>query len=61
MAIRAQTPFFEELLAQIDILVDGRYDYRKRNIALNFRGSENQRIIDVRRSLSEKKIVLAEL
>lgn len=61
MACRAQTPIFSDLLAQIDILVDGRFDYRKRNISLSFRGSENQRIINIPETLAKQKVILAEL
>lgn len=48
------------LLRNIDVLVDGRFMENKKNINLKFRGSENQRIIDVRKSLENKKIYLHE-
>lgn len=48
------------LLKNIDILVDGRFDITKKDISLLFRGSYNQRIIDVKKSLKERKIILAE-
>ena len=44
-----ETPDKLELLSLIDILVDGRYDRTKRNLMLQFRGSSNQRIIDVQK------------
>lgn len=49
-----------EVLNYIDILIDGKYDESKRNISLKLRGSENQRVIDVKKSLSQGKVVLIE-
>ncbi len=40
----------DELLKKIDVLVDGRYIHEKRNLSLKFRGSSNQRLIDLRRT-----------
>mgnify|MGYP000408820504 CR=1 FL=1 len=53
-----ETPDKLELLSLIDILIDGRYDKSKRNLMLQFRGSSNQRIIDVQKSLKEGKVVI---
>ena len=39
------------MLGLIDILVDGPFVQEKKNIRLHFRGSDNQRVIDVKRSL----------
>lgn len=47
-----------ELLNLCNILVDGRYIESQRNITLQFRGSSNQRIIDVKKSLEKGEIVL---
>lgn len=49
-----------ELVPLFDVMVDGRFVAEKRNLSLKFRGSENQRILDVRRSLSEGKAVWLE-
>lgn len=45
------------LLLQLDVVVDGPYKKELRDPDLRFRGSSNQRIIDVRRSLEEKRVV----
>ncbi|MCR5666398.1 MAG: anaerobic ribonucleoside-triphosphate reductase activating protein [Eubacterium sp.] len=47
-----------QILEQIDVLVDGEFEKDKKNIRLKFRGSENQRIIDVQKSLATEQIVL---
>lgn len=47
-----------EVLKNIDILVDGEYMNQCRSLSLRFRGSSNQRIIDVKKSLSTNEIVL---
>ena len=52
---------YRELLEVADYLVDGPFELAKRDILLKFRGSSNQRIIDVKKSLAEKKVVEAEL
>ncbi|MDT2817644.1 anaerobic ribonucleoside-triphosphate reductase activating protein [Vagococcus lutrae] len=47
-----------QLLEQVDILVDGRFEIDKKDLNLQFRGSSNQRILDVPKSLAAKKAVL---
>ncbi|HFL3547175.1 TPA: anaerobic ribonucleoside-triphosphate reductase activating protein, partial [Clostridioides difficile] len=42
-----------EFLDYVDILVDGKFNISKRNISLKYRGSSNQRVIDVQKSLKE--------
>ena len=46
-----------ELLRLIDILVDGAYDISQRDLTLRFRGSLNQRVIDVQKSLHEHRVI----
>lgn len=46
------------LLPLVDVLVDGEFILAQKNISLQFRGSENQRIIDVQRSLETGETVL---
>lgn len=48
----------QEYLSYLDVLVDGPFVEAKKNLSLRFRGSENQRIIDVPASLAQGKIVL---
>lgn len=50
-------PDKKELLQYIDVLVDGRYVEALRNTDLLFRGSSNQRLIDVPKSLAEGVVV----
>lgn len=52
------TDVTDEILDAIDILVDGRFEQEKKNITLKFRGSENQRIIDMRKTRAMGKVVL---
>ena len=51
----------KELLSFIDVLVDGEYQCDKRDLTLKFRGSSNQRIIDVKKSLIKNKVVLLDI
>lgn len=46
-----------ELLSYIDILVDGEFVVAQKNLKVNFRGSDNQRIIDVKKSLETGEVV----
>jgi len=48
----------DELLSLCEVLVDGPFVEAKKNLRLRFRGSENQRLIDVRKSLEENEVVL---
>ena len=56
----AFTEITKELLSLIDILVDGEFILEKKNISLKFRGSENQRILDVKKSLESKSPINAD-
>ena len=46
------------IMNNIDVLIDGKYDKDKRDITLMWRGSSNQRVIDVKKSLITNSIVL---
>ncbi len=45
-------------LKEIDILVDGRFVEKLKSFEIKFRGSKNQRVIDVKKSLSNGKVIL---
>lgn len=48
----------KELLQYIDVLIDGKFELAHRDITLKFRGSPNQRVIDVKQSLQDNRVVL---
>ena len=50
---RARCECTDEMLSCLDVLVDGEFVLEKKNISLPFRGSENQRIIDVKKTLAQ--------
>lgn len=50
----------DDILRMLDILVDGRFVMEKRNLMLKFRGSENQRIIDMPATLLQGQVVLSQ-
>ena len=53
-----RTEYTDEMLSLIDVLVDGRFVNSLKNISLRFRGSENQRVIDLNETRRTGKIVL---
>lgn len=55
---RARCSTTDEMLALLDVLVDGRFLLEKKNIRLRFRGSENQRLIDMNKTREAGEIVL---
>lgn len=58
---RRHTAVTDRILDSIDVLVDGPFVEEKKNISLSFRGSENQRLIDMKKTRAEGKVVLLEL
>lgn len=54
---RARCEVTDALLHHIDVLVDGEFQIENKDIRLKFRGSSNQRIIDVQESLKQKQVV----
>ncbi|MNB89910.1 Pyruvate formate-lyase 1-activating enzyme [compost metagenome] len=55
--IRLNRKDMMELLLETDVLIDGKYIEELRDLTLAFRGSKNQKVIDVKRSLMENKII----
>ncbi|NMB08602.1 MAG: anaerobic ribonucleoside-triphosphate reductase activating protein [Tissierellia bacterium] len=49
---------WQELLLATDILIDGKFDIDKKSMLLKFRGSSNQRIIDVKTSLEKEQVCI---
>ncbi len=60
MQRREQDADLFALLEQIDLLVDGPYDQSRRDLTLRFRGSQNQRVLDLPASLRQGTAVWAE-
>lgn len=52
------TQITAEFLSYLDVLVDGPFIESRKDLMLRFRGSDNQRLIDVQKSLTEGKVVL---
>lgn len=53
-----RNPKHKKLLEEIDILVDGKFIEEKKSYDIYFRGSTNQRVIDVKASLEQEMVVL---
>ena len=58
---KKHTQYTDELLSYVDILVDGPFILAQKNLMLKFRGSENQRIIDMNRTRETGEVVLSEM
>lgn len=48
----------QKIVEQCDVIVDGRYIDSKRDITLKWRGSSNQRVIDVQKTLEQNEVIL---
>lgn len=51
----------KQIIDNLDVLVDGEFKEDKKNLSLRFRGSENQRIIDIKKTLNSDQIIWKEL
>ena len=48
----------QQIISMCDVVIDGRYIDLKRDIALKWCGSSNQRVVDVKKSLEQEEIIL---
>lgn len=55
---KRREPTIGKITSLCDVIVDGRFMQDQKDISLKFRGSSNQRVIDVKKSLEAKEIVL---
>ena len=58
LGIAKHNPVYIECLKNIDVLVDGKFEIAKKSLSCKFRGSTNQRILDVQKSLKKGSAVL---
>lgn len=58
--MRLKDPYIKKFLSTLDILIDGRFILAERNLTILFRGSSNQRILDVPRSLEKGEAVISD-
>lgn len=58
--MKLSNPYIRQFLEQIDVLVDGKFILEQKSLDLRFRGSKNQRLIDVKRSLEQNCLILKE-
>ena len=58
MKLSKSKPIYKEFIERIDVLVDGSFIESKKNLSLLFRGSSNQRLIDIPKTLEKGEVVL---
>ena len=58
---RSENKDIHDFLSEIDVLIDGRFDINKKSMDLKFRGSSNQRLIDMNKTRERRKLTLYDL
>ena len=58
MELAKKNPVYMDFLSKIDVLVDGRFILEQRDLSLLFRGSRNQRLIDIPKTLANGEVTL---
>jgi anaerobic ribonucleoside-triphosphate reductase activating protein len=58
MSIKEYLTPLEWILPNIDVIIDGQFIEEQKDLNLKWRGSKNQRVIDVKKSLENKEVVL---
>lgn len=58
---RKYTEYTDELLSAIDVLVDGPFIEEQKDITLKFKGSANQRVIDLRKTIANNEIIIYDI
>ena len=59
--MQSRRPAIGQLLDNTDLLIDGRFEIQKRDLTLRFRGSSNQRVIDMAKTRQSGQVVLADV
>ena len=60
LEIAIEKPIYHDILNNIDVLVDGLFELENKSLNVIFRGSTNQRIIDVKKSIKEGQVCLVD-
>ena len=50
-------PEYDEIIGLVDVIVDGQFEIDKKSLDIKFRGSTNQRIVDVKKTIAYDRIV----
>jgi len=58
--LKMKNEYIGQILKEANFLVDGPFEYKLKSLNLLFRGSSNQRIIDLKKSFMEKKVIIIE-